>query len=248
MGRRVDGLNQPGQRAFVARLENRERGNDGDEDAGKKVSHLQNRRPGKLVAGADFAPGRCKRQKAHADENRVLGEIFHCLMDAENGNLAHFGGSAHQHRADNAGKKNEIAFALNAQRLRRIVRHGGFAFLSVIVSIEYKIKRQEDNACKGHFRQDMQRPEKRNPVQKAQKQGRVPQRRERPADVAHQKNEKNDGVHFMDAPGVGAQDRADEQHGGAGGPDDGGQKCADEQNDGIDGGRSFQRTADVNAA
>ncbi len=117
-------------------------------------------------------------------------------MDAENGNFAHIHSSAHQHRADNAGKKNEIAFALNAQRLRRIVRHGGFAFLSVIVSIEYKIKRQENNARKGHFRQNVQRPEKRNAVQKAEKQGRIAQRRERPADVAHQKNKKNDGVYL----------------------------------------------------
>ncbi len=91
-------------------------------------------------------------------------------------------------------------------------------------------------------------PEKRNAVQKAEEQRRITQGRQRSADVTDQKNEKNNGVCFMNAPGIGTQEGTYQQHGRSRGADNRSQEGADEQHDGVYGRRAFQCSPDVNAS
>jgi len=65
-----------------------------------------------------------------------------------------------------------------------------FIFFFVIMGVERKIKQQQNGAGKKHFRQDMRCPEKRDAVQKPEKQGRISQRGQRTADVTDQKIKK----------------------------------------------------------
>ncbi|OQC73428.1 MAG: hypothetical protein BWX45_00479 [Deltaproteobacteria bacterium ADurb.Bin002] len=85
-------------------------------------------------------------------------------------------------------------------------------------------------------------------MQKPQKQGRIPQRRQGAADITDQKDKKYNGMNLIHPPGVRSQDRPDEQHGRAGRADDRRQKRSDDQNHDIDGGGSLQRALDIDAA
>ena len=84
-------------------------------------------------------------------------------------------------------------------------------------------------------------PEEGHALQEAQIKRRITKRRERPADIAHQEDEKHKGMGFLLAKGIGAQHRADQQHGSACGAHHARDHRAEGKQGGIRGRRADQR-------
>ena len=89
----------------------------------------------------------------------------------------------------------------------------------------------------------LRRPEEVDALQEAEEQRRVAQRRQRAADVGDQEDEEDDDVHLVPAVVVGAQQRPDQQHRGAGGAHPAGEHGAERQDAGIDRRRAVQVAA-----
>ena len=94
----------------------------------------------------------------------------------------------------------------------------------------------------------MEGPCKGNAALESHEQGRVAERCQTAADVGDEKDKEYDDVDFFLPPGVGLDDRTDEEHGRAGRADPAGQDRADEQEQGIDFRSTCQRALDGDAA
>ena len=77
-------------------------------------------------------------------------------------------------------------------------------------------------------------PEEIDAAQEADEQRRIAERRQRAADIGDQEDEENDDVDVVRARGIGADQRPDQDHGGAGGADDARHRGAEQQDAGID--------------
>ena len=84
----------------------------------------------------------------------------------------------------------------------------------------------------------MEGPGKGDAALEAHEQGRVAERRQASADVGNEEDEEHDDVDFFLPPGVSLDDRPDHEHGCAGRADPAGQDGADEQEEGVDLGRT----------
>ncbi len=91
-------------------------------------------------------------------------------------------------------------------------------------------------------------PEERHPAQEPEEERRVAERRQRAADVRHQEDEEDHGMGLVPAISVGAQQRPDQDHGGAGRADPGGEKRAHGEDGKVYPRRTAQRSPDVDAA
>ena len=96
--------------------------------------------------------------------------------------------------------------------------------------------------------QVLRRPEEIDPVQEADEQWRVPERGQRAADIGHEKDEKDDHMDVVEPVRVRANERADQDHGRAGGPDNARAQRAECQDRGVDKGRAAQVAGHENAA
>ena len=89
---------------------------------------------------------------------------------------------------------------------------------------------------------------KRHALQKAEEERRITERGEGAADVGHKENEEDDRVHPVFAVLVGAQKRADEQHGRTGRPHPAGEDGTERQKPGVHDGRTHELTFEADAA
>ena len=91
-------------------------------------------------------------------------------------------------------------------------------------------------------------PEEVDAAQEADEQRRIAERRERAAHIGDQDDEEHDHMRAVPAPRVGADHRADQDHGGAGGADDAGDAGAERKQCGVDQRRAAQAARHEDAA
>ena len=136
------------------------------------------------------------------------------LADAGQGTVEDDG---HEDDAD----VEEVDAALDVKLLGLLARCeqvGGAAALGSLLAHVVVVDESEDDAQDSRVEQEqrpdvLQGPEEGHAAQVAQEQGRIAQGREAAADVGNQEDEEDDDVRLVLAPGVGTQQRADEQHG-----------------------------------
>ena len=112
---------------------------------------------------------------------------------------------------------------------------------------DIKNRQQHADARRPHRPAIFRDPPERHALQIAEKQRRVADGRKAAADVGHDENEKDD-VMRRDAVLVHPNPRADQQHGRAGGAQNIGDDCADEQKNDVGQRRGLAFDADVDAA
>ncbi len=158
-------------------------------------------------------------------------------LDAEDGQVAGPPVAADQDHTDHAGEQQEVVEPLDTERLRlpfRVNRRQGL-LPAEVVEVHGIEDRQQDQGRRQHVGEQAGRdPEEGHVVQKAKKEGRVPEGGEGPSDVGDQKDEEADDMGLLHAVPVGAQDRPDHHHGGARSPDPGCQDRADQQHGRVD--------------
>ena len=91
-------------------------------------------------------------------------------------------------------------------------------------------------------------PEEIDAAQEADEQRRIAERGERAADIGDQDDEEHDDVHVVEPRRIGAQQRADQDHGRAGGADDARDQRAEGEDRGVDERRAAQIAGHQNAA
>ena len=85
-------------------------------------------------------------------------------------------------------------------------------------------------------------------MQETDEQRRIAERRERAADIGNQKDEKDDHMDVAEPRGIGAQERADQDHGRAGSADHAGDQGAEGEHCRVDERRAAQLSRQQNAA
>jgi hypothetical protein len=90
-------------------------------------------------------------------------------------------------------------------------------------------------------------PEEIDAVQEADEQRRIAERGERAADIGHEKDEEHDDVDIVKTRRVGADERPDQDHGRAGGPDHAGNEGTEGEYRRVDDGRAGQFSRHQNA-
>ena len=91
-------------------------------------------------------------------------------------------------------------------------------------------------------------PEEIDAVQEADEQRRVAERGQRAADIGDEEDEEHDDVDVVEPVRVGADERADQDHGRAGRADDARDQRAERQDRGVDERRAAQVAGHQNAA
>ena len=150
-----------------------------------------------------------------------------CLADVGQGAVQDDG---HEDDAD----VQEVDAALDVKLLGLLTRCeqvGGAAALGSLLAHVVVVDESEDDAQDSRVEQEqrpdmLQGPEEGHAAQVAQEQGRIAQGREAAADVGNQEDEEDDDVRLVLAPGVGTQQRTDEQHGRTRGADPAGKQRA----------------------
>ena len=195
-----------------------------------------------------------RRDAQRQDDDRQQADVTHQIGQAHLGAVhmemhGRFPQATHQHQADDHAQQQHIGPALHADGFgvgRGIVRQ--HTLLAVEPAVEQEEERQQQGHGHGHVDPEVpEGPAELHPLQKAEKQRRITQRREHAANVGHQKDEENDDVGLVLAIVVGTDQRADEQHGGPGGTHKAGQEGAQQQHAGVENGAAVQIAADVNA-
>ena len=177
-----------------------------------------------------------QRQGADGDQQPVADPVLDAAVHAEGVDLPPVHNAAHEHGADDARQEKKIVGAFQLEGfLGPLGRAVLGALLAVVVGIQDEIGRQQQSRHQQHVGQDLQRPEKRDPVQESQKQRRVAEGRQAAADVGHQEDEEHHHEGAVFAIAVGSQKGPDEQHGRPGGAHPGGDHGADHQHQGVDG-------------
>ena len=245
-----DGVHDGGKRTIGTGLEHGDDRRDGEKDAGKELGHFLHRPPAKLVVGMN---GR-RRDAQRQDDDRQQADVTHQIGQAHLGAVhmemhGRFPQATHKHQADDHAQQQHIGPALHADGFgvgRGIVRQ--HALLAVEPAVEQEKERQQQGHGQGHVGPEVgEGPAEFHPLQKAQKQWWITQRREHTTDVGHQEDEEDDDVGLVLAVVVGTDQRADEQHGGPGGTHEAGQDGAEQQHARIQDGAAVQVAADVNA-
>ena len=205
-----------------AGLEHRDHRDDGQEDAGEELGHLRHRRPGELVGGMHLAarvilsdssviatsptsrtrPGRPDRRC------RATSKPTRRLPDAAQQHEEH--DAAQQPEIDGAVEADAAACRASGRRAARLPcgSTSGRAHRTAPAATPTM------NSVSG--RMLLRRPEEIDALQEAQEQRRIAQRRERAAGVRHDEDEEHDHVRLVHAVVVGADQRPDQQHRGAG--------------------------------
>ena len=117
------------------------------------------------------------------------------------------------------------------------------------VAVEQEVDQQQGQSHDEHGQEHVRRgPKEVDALQKTEEQRRIAQGREGPPDVGDEKDEEYDRVNLMLAPVVGAQDRADQQHCGAGRAHETGEDGPHRQDGRVDGRSPSQGSLQPNAA
>jgi hypothetical protein len=144
--------------------------------------------------------------------------------------------------------QRQVHEAADAQRLARV--RIAVARLATeepkIHDEEHREHQHRDEA--GLHPQIPQRPQKIDAMEEADEQWRVAQGAERATDVGDQDDEEHDHMRIAGAGLVGAQQRPDEDHGGAGGADDAGYRRADREETRVDQRRAGETSGHQDAA
>jgi len=136
---------------------------------------------------------------------------------------------------DNDGEPHEIGGAAQAQRfdLGAVQADGGGGLLRVVVAVQGEVAGQQHGVDEQPFGQQVEGPGEGHAAQEAEEEGRVAQRGEQAAAVGDDEDGEQHRVDPVAALGIGIEQRADEQHGGAGGAHEAGQHGAHGQEGGV---------------
>ena len=191
-----------------------------------------------------------QRQQCHPDQADIAhqaGQADFGAQDVE-GHRA-FPHAAQQHQADHGTQQGKVQLAVKAQglarRLRRL-RHGTVA--TCHPAVQHKEHRQQHADQEQGLGPDVQQgPAEVHALQKAQEQRRIAQGRQRAARIRDDEDEEHHDVHHLAAVGIGADQRANQQHGGASCAHEAGQHRAQRQDGRVQHRRARQAAADVDA-
>ena len=165
--------------------------------------------------------------------------------------------AAHQHQCHHGQQQHEVHAAIKAQAAGaaqgidagRGIGQIRFAGLAQQPGIDCVEQRQQRAHQEQRLGEDVAyRPEEIHPLEKAQEQRWIAQRRQRAAGIGDDEDEEHHHMHLVPAVVVGAQQRPDQQHRGARGPHEAGQHGADRQNGRVQPRRSLEIAAHIDAA
>ena len=240
----VDEGDEAGHRAVFAGFEDGEDGGDGDEDAEEEFADFGDGIPVELVAGADLFVGNFQGNQGDGEQEAVAHEVLQFVVAAEDvEGDAGFPDAGEQHGTDDGGQEEEVAFAVDFQRaVGAGVARQDFVFEGVVVAVDEVEQGEQHGRADEDGRQHvLHRPAEVHAFQEAEEEGGVAQRGEAAADVGDEEDEKDDAVDAVFAVVVGFKQRADHEHGRAGGAHYRGQERAD----GEDGSVGFRRAVQV---
>ena len=231
---RVTARDDGAEGAVDAGLEHRDHRDDGQEDAGEQLGHLGHRPPGELVGG--MHAGRRDPQRQQRDRDQA--DVAHQPRQADR--------RCRRRRSRRGDFQMPLSstsptIAASSQKLTRAVEadagacraSGRRAARLPCGSTSGRARRTAPaatptrNSVSG--RMLLRGPEEVHALEEAEEQRRIAQRRERAADVRHDEDEEHDHVRLVAAVVVGADQRADQQHRGAGGAHQARQHRADRQ-------------------
>ena len=208
----------------------------GEEDADEEDADLGNGVPGELVVlEADLAAS----QEVGAGRGGEHDEFAHGDPVAQGGvpllDGVDVDGGGEGDGGDDGGEEDEVERALQAERLDLgvVVVHGLGRLLGVVVGVQRVVAHQQHDVDEEVLAQQVEGPGEGHPAQEAQEQGRVTQWREQAAAVGHDEDRVEHRVHPVVTLLVGGQQGPDEEHGGAGGTDEGRDGPADGQEDRV---------------
>ena len=153
--------------------------------------------------------------------------------------------------ADDAGNEQEIDAAADAEVGWRLdlADRGDEAILPVVPDIEHDEDREHETGNECRFEPEMPgRPEEVDAVQETDEQRRIAERRECAADIGDEEDEEHDDVDVVKARGIGARERADQDHGRAGSTDHAGDQGAEGEDRAVDEWRAAQVSRHQDAA
>ena len=147
--------NDARKRALSARFEDGEDGGDGDEDAEEEFADFGDGLPVEFVTGAHLFGGDGEGDDGEGEQQAVADEVLQLIVAAEDveGN-AGFPDAGEQYRADDAGKQEEVAFAVDFQFVvEAVVAGDDFVFAGVVVAVEEVIEGEQNRAADEDGRQ-----------------------------------------------------------------------------------------------
>ena len=237
---------------LFAGIEHGHHRNDTNEDAGEQDGHFRDRFPGEAVSLAMFVRRQHEREDCDQRQRAIArdGPHLECgavNVDAQRG-LPRRGG---EHGDNDAGDQQQIDAAADGKLRRRPgLAHGcGQAVLAVVPDIERDEDGKHPTGDERGFEPDVaRRPEEIDAVHEADEERRIAERRQRAADIGDEKDEEHDHVDVVEPRSIGADERADEDHGGAGGARHAGDQGAEREHHGVDEGRAAQLSRHQDAA
>ena len=193
-----------------------------------------------------------QRRKSHHDQAHIAHDAGQAHFGARN--VEHHGRlpeTAEQHQPHHRAQQRKVDLAVKANRAA-VGRGVGLEQLFAAVVVP-AIEREEDSQQRTDeeqgFGEDVaHRPEKVHALQEAQEQRRIAQRRERAPGVGDDEDEEHHHMGHMLAVVVGADQRANEQHGRARGAHEAGQHRTNRQDGRVEPRAAVQVAADEDAA
>ena len=240
-----------GESAVGAGLQDGDGGNHAEEDADEQLGDFFNGGPGEVVAGAAAHVGSLPGSHGDHDVHDVAHDVlqFHGnAEDVEGGTAPLTGDEGVGH---DAGEEHEVDAAFKAELFLGAggVGGNGAAFLLEEHGVDDEVEGEQDDGDQQRLHKEMHGgPEEAHALEEAEEQRRIAQRREGAADVGHEEDEEHDLMHAVLAVGVGAQQRTDEEHGGAGGAHPAGEDGAHGQDGGVHDGSAHEGALEADAA
>ncbi len=243
-------MEQAREGAGGAGLERLQHRHDRDEDAGEEDCHLADRHPGEGVLDADARRrdevGQHGDRQKRAVARRVL--VADRDAEAERQRAPRAPEPAHQHGPHHQGKEDGVVPPLDPDAAAQVARrHHGLAPPMPAVEPE-EDGQQEERGQRHGTRHGAERPAEADPAQESEEQRRIAQRRQRTADVAHEEDEEDEDMRLVAPVSVGPDQRADQQHGGAGGAQQARRDRADAEEREIGAGRADEVARDPDPA
>ena len=229
------------------------------EDAGKQDGDFDHRFEREAVCLTQLAAREAKGGDSQHHEQQLLHAEGPALAAVE-----HSAASGIDH-ADDGQEHEDICEAAHAERRRRVFlstptqsRGRGTRRRSCSVvraplprqgePVERDEDRQQGSVHNGPGGKELERPPEGDARQISQKQRRIAQRRQQPAAIGDDEDHEDGNVRDLAAMRIGAQQRPDQDHRGAGRADEVGQHGSDRQDSRVDERRPPRRAFDNDAA
>ena len=194
----------------AARLEQRERGDHGGEDAREQYRDLHDGPPVEMVRGSGASWSESEREHRQSDQDHLAHERE---MDGVPG-PAQRPGEEHGRYDEEQGQDVHPALDSHGDVVLSVHIESALRLLAVGAYLDDEVGHEAQPYDQQPFRPEAESPRERHSPQEAQEQGRA-ERGQQAAHVAGEEDEEDDSVTAPRALAVGAQKRAYQHHGRA---------------------------------